>query len=311
MAIGQPKRRIIGVLMLSICAIIWGFAFVAQSNATSTLSAFSFSGMRFVFSFVGLFIVYLIYDALNKKHGYRMIPWSWQTVIGGVLCGVALYFAMLCQQIGIAHTTVGKTSFITTMYIVIVPIAGIAARQKPSAFSVPAILIAVLGFFFMCITEEFSMTLGDALVLMCAGMYSMQILFISIYVKYCDPIRLTLVQFASAATLGIIGMAIVGFPSGIAIKDTIWEILYLGILSGTIGFTMQTAGQKYVSPSVATLIMSMESVVGLVGGIIFLHQIPTPREILGCLLVLVAVLLAQFEVHKTFLEPKKNKYFLQ
>ena len=297
--------------MLSICAIIWGFAFVAQSNATSTLSAASFSGMRFIFSFAGLFIVYLIYEAINKKRGYRTIPWSWQTIIGGVLCGVVLYFAMLCQQLGIAHTTVGKTSFITTMYIVIVPIVGIAARQKPSAFSLPAILIAVLGFFFMCITEKFSVTVGDAFVLMCAAMYSMQILFISIYAKVCDPVRLTLVQFASAAVCGIIGMAIVGFPSGIAIKETIFEILYLGILSGTIGFTMQTAGQKHVSPTVATLIMSMESVVGLVGGIVFLHQIPSPREILGCLLVLVAVVLAQFEVHKTFLEATKNKYFLQ
>ena len=306
-----PRKRIIGVLMLSICAIIWGFAFVAQSNATSTLSAASFSGLRFVFSFAGLFIVYLIYDAINKKRGHYTIPWNLQTILGGAICGIALYFAMLCQQLGIAHTTVGKTSFITTLYIVIVPIVGIAARQKPNAFSAPAILIAVLGFFFMCITEKFNVTVGDALVLMCAAMYSMQILFISIYAKCCDPVRLTLVQFGSSAIIGIIGMAIAGFPSGIAIKETIFEILYLGILSGTIGFTMQTAGQKHVSPTVATLIMSMESVVGLIGGIIFLHQIPSPREILGCLLVLVAVVLAQFETHKTFLESKKNKYFLQ
>lgn len=305
----SSKKNLFGVVILSICALIWGFAFVAQSNATSTLSAAAFSGLRFVFSFVGLAVVYVFYVIFNKKRGISILPWSFQTIVGGVMCGIALYFAMLCQQLGIAHTTVSKTSFITAMYIVIVPLVGVAARQKPSTFSIPAILIAVLGFYFMCITERFKVTVGDALVLMCAGMYSMQILFIGIYVKTCDVVRLTLVQFATTAVMGIIGMAIEGFPSGIAIKNTILEILYLGLLSGTIGFTMQTAGQKHVAPSVATLIMSMEAVVGLVGGVIFLHQIPSPREILGCLLVLFAVVLAQYEIKKTFIEFKKRSYF--
>ena len=307
----NSKKKLFGVLILTLCAFIWGFAFVAQSNAANTLSAVAFSGMRFVFSFVGLSIVYVIYLAVNKKHGVRLLPWSLQTIVGGVLCGIALYFAMLCQQLGIAHTTVSKTSFITAMYIVIVPLVGVAARQKPGTFSIPAIIIAVLGFYFMCITENLKVTVGDALVLMCAAMYSMQILFIGIYVKYCDPVRLTLVQFATTAVMGIIGMAIAGFPSGVSIKDTIIEILYLGILSGTIGFTLQTAGQKHVAPSVATLIMSMEAVVGLVGGVIFLHQIPSPREILGCILVLFAVVLAQYEIKKTFLEFKKKDYFIK
>ena len=305
------KKKVVGIIMLSICALMWGFAFVAQSKASDTLSAFSFSGMRFAFSFAGLSVVYIIYDVLNKKRGYNTIPWSWHTIIGGVLCGVSLYFAMVCQQMGIAFTTVGKTSFITAMYIVFVPIVGIVARQKPSTFSIPAILIAMLGFFFMCITGEFSVTIGDALVLLCAVMYSMQILFIAIYVKVCDPVRLTLVQFATTAVLGIIAMAIEGFPEGIAIKGAIFEILYLGILSGTIGFTMQTAGQKHLAPSTATLIMSMEAVVGLIGGVIILHEEPTAREILGCLLVLFAVVLAQFEIKKTFLEFKNEKYFIR
>ena len=169
----------------------------------------------------------------------------------------------------------------------------------------------MMGFFFMCITGEISVTIGDALVLLCAVMYSMQILFIAIYAKVCDPVRLTLVQFATTAVLGIIGMAIVGFPEGIAIKGAIFEILYLGILSGTIGFTMQTAGQKHLAPSTATLIMSMEAVVGLIGGVIILHEVPTAREILGCLLVLFAVVLAQFEIKKTFLEFKNEKYFIR
>ena len=305
------KNRIMGVMLLSLCSIIWGFAFVAQSNATGTLSAFAFSGMRFVFSFVGFFVVILIYTFMAKRAHYTLIPWSVATILGGIMCGIALYFAMLCQQLGIAYTTVGKTSFITALYIVIVPMIGILSRQKPSVFSVPAIVIAILGFYFMCINSSFRMTMGDALVLMCAGMYSMQILFIALYVKVCDPIRLTFVQFATAAVLGVVGMAITGFPSGMAIGSTIWEILYLGILSGTIGFTMQTIGQKSVAPAVATLIMSMESVVGLVGGIIFLRQIPTVREILGCLLVLFAVVLAQIDFKKTFLKFESNKYFLQ
>ncbi|MBQ9276283.1 MAG: DMT family transporter [Clostridia bacterium] len=310
MAIVSHKNKIIGVALLSLCALIWGFAFVAQSNVTDTLSAFAFCGLRFSFSFAGLAVVAVVYRICNKRFHYQTIPWNLQTIIGGIMCGIALYFAMLCQQIGIEFTSVGKTSFITAMYIVFVPIIGIAARQKPTVFSIPAILIAVLGFYFMCITGKFSVTIGDLLVLMCAGMYSMQILLIGLYVKVCDPIRLTLVQFASAAVVGIIGMAITGMPTGLAIKNSIWEILYLGLLSGTIGFTMQTAGQKSVPSSVATLIMSMEAVVGLVGGVIFLHQIPTAREVLGCMLVLVAVILAQFETHKTFLEFKSRKYFL-
>ncbi len=305
------KYKFIGIAILTLCAFIWGFAFVAQSNVTDTLSAFSFCGMRFVFSFAGLAIVAVFYDVLNKKHHYHALPWSWPTIIGGTVCGIALYFAMLCQQIGIAYTSVGKTSFITALYIVFVPIFGIAARQKPTTFSIPAILIAIVGFYFMCINEEFKVTLGDALVLMCAIMYSLQILLIGFYAKISDPIRLTLIQFASAAVLGIVGMSITGFPTGVAIKNSIVEILYLGILSGAIGFTLQTAGQKRVQSSVATLIMSMESVIGLIGGVIFLHQVPTAREILGCMIVLFAVILAQFEVHKTFLVLSKNKYFIK
>ncbi len=311
MAIVSHKNKIIGVALLSLCALIWGFAFVAQSNVTDTLSAFAFCGLRFSFSFAGLAVVAIIYGICNKRFHYHAIPWNFQTIIGGIVCGIALYFAMLCQQLGIEFTSVGKTSFITAMYIVFVPIIGIAARQKPPVFSIPAILIAVLGFYFMCITGRFSVTIGDLLVLMCAGMYSMQILLIGLYVKVCDPIRLTLVQFASAAVVGIVFMAITGMPTGLAIKNSIWEILYLGLLSGTIGFTMQTAGQKSVPSSVATLIMSMEAVVGLVGGVIFLHQIPTAREVLGCMFVLVAVVLAQFETHKTFLTFRKNSYFLK
>lgn len=311
MAIVPHKNKIIGVALLSLCALIWGFAFVAQSNVTDTISAFAFCGMRFAFSFSGLFVVMVLYDFFNRKSHYHSIPWTWQTVAGGAMCGIALYLAMLCQQMGIEYTSVGKTSFITAMYIVFVPIVGIVARQKPSIYSIPAVIIAVLGFYFMCITGEFKITIGDLLVLMCAGMYSMQILLIGMYVKICDPIRLTLVQFASAAVVGIVIMAITGMPTGLEIKDSIWEILYLGLLSGTVGFTLQTAGQKYVPSSVATLIMSMESVVGLVGGVIFLHQIPTAREVLGCMFVLVAVGLAQFETHKTFIEFKQNKYFLK
>jgi len=310
MATIQPKKRLFGAVMLSLCALIWGFAFVAQSNASEHLSAASFSGMRFIFSFIGLFVIYVVYEALNKKFHYHSIPWSKETLIGGILCGLALYLAMFCQQTGIETTTVSKASFITAMYIVIVPLVGIVARQKPSIYCLPAILIAVLGFYFMCINDSFKLTWGDAFVLACAMMYSMQILFISIYVKECDAIKLTLVQFASAAVIGIIAMAIDGFPSGVSIKSAIWEILYLGILSGTIGFTLQTVGQKCVQPATATLIMSVEAVVGLVGGVIFLSQYPTPREVLGCLLVLFAVILAQQETHRTFLRLSKNKYYL-
>lgn len=305
------KKKIIGVATLTLCAFIWGFAFVAQSSVTDTLSAFAFCGMRFSFSFVGLAIVYVIFDILNRKHHFGVQPWSIPTIVGGVMCGIALYFAMLCQQIGITYTSVGKTSFITALYIVFVPIFGIAARQKPTTFSIPAILIAIVGFYFMCINENLKVTMGDALVLMCAVMYSMQILLIGMYAKICDPIRLTLVQFAAAAVLGVIGMAITGFPTGLAIKNSIVEILYLGLLSGAIGFTLQTTGQKHVEPTVATLIMSMESVIGLIGGVIFLHQVPTAREILGCMVVLFAVVLAQFEIKKTFLVFSKNTYFLK
>ena len=310
MAIVSSKKKIVGIALLTLCAFIWGFAFVAQSSVTDTLSAFAFCGMRFSFSFAGLFVVMVAYDLFNKKFHYRSIPWTWQTVVGGAMCGIALYFAMLSQQMGIEYTSVGKTSFITAMYIVFVPIVGIVARQKPSIYSIPAILIAVLGFYFMCITGEFSITIGDLLVLMCAGMYSMQILLIGMYVRICDPIRLTLVQFATAAVIGVIIMAITGMPSAISIKNSIFEICYLGFLSGAVGFTLQTAGQKSVPSSVATLIMSLEAVVGLVGGVIFLHQIPTAREVLGCMFVLVAVVLAQFETHKRFLTYKSNKYFL-
>lgn len=289
----QKKNSTAGSLMLIVTALIWGLAFSAQRSASASLDAISFNTFRFVFATAVLIPAVLIFDFVKKKKGIKPIGWNKTTVIGGMLCGAILFIANNLQQLGVESTSAGKASFITSIYIVIVPIFGLLAGRKPQPTGWFAVVVAIAGFWMMSITDDFSVTTGDLMVLLCAFMFSFQILFTDIFGENNDAIKFTLVEFATGAVISIPAMAINGFPQPEAIQACILPLLYVGIMSSGVAFTLQTAGQQRTEPAIATLLMSLESVFGLFGGIIILHESSTVKELGGCLLVFVAVFLAE------------------
>lgn len=306
----HKSHNLTGILFCSLCALVWGFAFVAQQSAASDVPTFTFNGLRFSLAVgvIGIFV--LINMLVDKKKGTKRTGWNKSTLIGGALCGLSLFIANNLQQYGIAHTTVGKTGFITALYIVIVPLLNVLLRRRIPTNGKFAIVFAVFGFYIMCINGDSGLTYADAMLLLCAIMFSLQIMFIDVYVDECDPIKLTFVQFVVASLLSLPAMAIEGFPPASAVGQNIIPILYVGIMSAGVGFTFQTIGQKYAPPELATLIMSLESVIAFIGGVAFLHESYSAKEFAGCIIVLLSVFLAQLSVPHTMLKANRSKFFI-
>lgn len=302
------KNSLFGSAMLLICALVWGFALVAQSKGSDHLDAVTFNGFRFMIAAVCIAAFLIVKTFIERKLGRQSVGWNKNTVLGGILCGVALFCACNAQQYGIAFTTVGKASFITAMYIVIVPVLGLLMRRRAGVLCMFAIVVSVIGFYLMCLGENFDLNYGDLMVLLCAVLFSIQILFIDFFGENSDPIRLTLMQFIVAAIISLPAMAIAGFPSPSELESGLIPILYVGLCSTGIGYTLQTIGQKHTEPALATLIMSLESVIGLIAGVIFLRESYTVRELGGCLLVLIGVFTAQFEIPHRFLSFDRRFY---
>lgn len=309
--IKQKSHNLTGILFCSLCALVWGFAFIAQQKASSDVPTFTFNALRFSLAVgvIGIFI--LINMLIDKKKGTTRIGWNKTTFVGGALCGLSLFVANNLQQYGIAHTTVGKTGFITALYIVIVPLLNLLLRRRIPTNGKFAIVLAVLGFYIMCINGDSGLTYADGVLLLCAIMFSLQIMFIDIFVDEVDPLKITFIQFVVASLLSLPAMAIEGFPPVSAIQANIMPILYVGIMSAGVGFTFQTVGQKYAPPELATLIMSLESVIAFIGGVAFLHESYSTKEFVGCIIVLLSVYLAQINIPHTMLKPNYSKYFVE
>lgn len=288
--------------MLIIAALIWGVAFSAQRAASGTLDAISFNGLRFAISAFTLLLVVLVSDFIAKKRGKKPQKFSKGMVASAFFCGFIMFMGNNAQQIGLESTTAGKSGFITALYIVIVPIMGLLAGKKTSSVGFMAVMVAIAGFWTMSVNDDFSITDGDIMVLLCAFIFAFHILFIDIFAGDYDAVKFTFLQFVMAATLSVPAMAINGFPKASDIESVIIPLLYVGIFSSAIAFTLQVAGQQHTEPALATLLMSLESVFGLFGGIIILHESSTPKELAGCLMVFIAVFMAQHQRPTAFME---------
>ncbi len=308
----SKQHTIFGNSMLLLCSLVWGLAFAFQRKATDFINPIAFNGLRFALATAVILVFLVVYELINKKRGLKSIGWNKSTIFGGICCGLALLIASNLQQYGIQYTTAGKASFITALYIVIVPILGLLTGKKPSLLSRFAIPIAISGFWLMCSGGGASFGTGDLFGLLSTGMFAMQILFIDVFGSESDPIKLTLVQFLTCAVVSVPCMAIAGFPTvqSLVNPDTVLSLMYVGIFSAGIGYTLQTIGQKYTEPSVASLIMSLESVIGMVGGVLLLNETHSEFEMLGCVLVFVSVILAQMAVPKKFLQFDKKRYIM-
>ena len=293
-------KKLISPAILLAAAMIWGFAFAAQ-DAASEVGAFTLGFSRSIIAGVFLIAVVIILDRITKNgrvlFSKRGVDINRDEMIGGVICGVILAAASAFQQIGInAGTDGGKAAFITALYVVLVPIYALALKKKAPINVWVSIVIAMVGFYLLCIKENLTMAPSDILVVIAAVIFPIHILTIDRFSPRCDGVRMSMVQFFVAAIVNLIIALIAESPLDFPlVADNILPILFLGIGSSGVAYTLQIIGQKGVNPAVASIILSLESVFGVIGTALFLGQTLSPREYIGCAVVLAAVVLSQIE----------------
>ncbi len=291
------KKQFLGNLLLLLASFVWGIAFVAQTEGMEFVGPFTFQGSRFVIAVIVLIPVMLITDGIKKKQGIY-VPLNKEQKIyhikGGIICGIVLTVAANIQQIALQYTTPGKGGFITAMYILFVPLAGIFLRKKVSLKVWIGVVVAVAGLYFLCINESLTVNKGDLLLLMCAVVFSVHIIVIDKFSPNCDGIRLSIVQFVTAGIISVTIMLIVEKPQMSDLVSAWLPIAYAGALSCAGGYTLQIIGQKYsTNPTVASLLMSLESVFSVLAQMVILSDIPSVREFAGCAMMFGAIVLAQ------------------
>jgi len=286
-----------GNVALLIAAVIWGGGFVAQSAGMDYIGPFTFSAAR---GAVGFFVLIPVLLLLSDGRG-RALPARLSvtriTLVGGIVNGLVLGVADTFQQVGLMMTTAGKAGFITALYMVFTPLLGYFVGHRLTKRIAFCVLLAVIGFYFLCIAESFSLTFGDLLELACAVFFAVHILTIDHFLlKQADSVKMAWVQFASAFFFS--GMLTVLFehPDAAAIWEARIPILYCGVLSSGVAYTLQIVGQKYTDPTIGTLIMSLESVFAVLFGWLVLGEVMTGREGLGCILVFAAIILSQLPI---------------
>lgn len=289
MKINRVRQNVLPVL----AALIWGTAFVAQSMGADYVEPFTFNAARSAIAFVFLLILCLVRRGMQKGI-VESATKSWKDLaVGGLCCGVALTVATNLQQKGLETTTSGKAGFITALYIVIVPIVGIFMKKKAPRTLLISVPLAVAGLYCLCITEDFSVTEGDFYVFLCAICFSAHILVIDHFTQKVDGVELSCAQFLVVTVLSSVGMIVSENPSLEAVGMCIWPILYVGVFSSGVAYTLQILAQKDSNPTVVSLLLSLESVFATLAGAIILHDQMSGKEYLGCVLMLVAVVLAQ------------------
>ncbi len=281
-----------GTVLLFLAAFIWGIAFVAQSVGMDYMGPLSFIGGRFLLGSAVLVPLVVYKRKKNKKENIRPADTK-VTIVGGISCGLALCFASLMQQFGIMHTTVGKAGFITTLYIIIVPIFGVFLKRKVAGKVWISAVIAAAGMYLLCMNEKLTIGKGDGLVFVCAILFSVHILVIDYFSPKADGVELSCLQFLTAGIIGSVGAILFEEPRFSDFIAGIIPLAYAGIMSSGVAYTLQIIGQKDMDPTVASLILSMESVISMLAGWVLLGQALSGRELFGCLLVFGAVILVQ------------------
>lgn len=296
-------------LLLILTALIWGAAFVAQREGGAEVGPYTFNCIR---SLIGAVVLLPVIKLLGKRTSGQISPNAadrkllW---VGGISCGIVLFVASTFQQLGMYYgTTAGKAGFLTACYILIVPLLGLFLGKKCYWNVWVSVLIALCGLYFLCLTNDFTLQRSDGLVLLCAVSFAVHILVIDHFSPLVDGIRLSCIQFFVCGILGLIPM-IYGDMQHSAAGAGLWmealgswdvwlPILYAGVLSCGVGYTLQIIGQDGINPTIASLLMSLESVFSVLAGMILLHETMSSRELLGCGLVFAAVLFAQIPLEK-------------
>ena len=288
-------------LLLLLTAAIWGIAFVAQSEGGNAVGPLTFNATRNIIGALVLIPVIFLMNKINPqpsadsaKDSPQAHPGSTKTLIlGGIACGICLCLASNFQQFGIQYTSVGKAGFLTACYIIIVPILGLFMKKKCSPFIWIAVAMALVGLYLLCITDGFSMGKGDILVLICAVLFSLHILVIDYFSPRADGVKMSCIQFLVCGILTAIPATILEHPQLSSFAGAWGSILYAGVMSCGVAYTLQIIGQKNMNPTVASLILSLESCISVLAGWIILGQRLSTREIIGCVVMFGAIVLAQ------------------
>ena len=309
------KNSLKGASLLFIASFIWGTAFVAQSVGAEHLNAFAFNSIR---NFIGAFTLMpvLLWQICTKKSDMNAVQisdtchnllsqnvksvFTRDLFLGGAICGISLCVASNFQQMGLEQSTVGKSAFITTLYIVLVPILGLFFKKRVSFQVWIGVVLAVIGLYLLCMKDEvFVLTTGDIYLLLSAFFFTIQITAVDYFVPKVNGVALSMMQFLVTATLSAIGMLCTQIPTWENIIQAAFPLFYAGAISCGIAYTLQIIGQKHLSATVASLIMSLESVFAALAGWLILKEVLSTKEFLGCALVFAAVLLTQLPSPKT------------
>lgn len=300
------KAKILGPMMLLLTALLWGIAFVAQSVGTEQAGPLTFNGVRTLIGAVSVLPVALFFRRKNerqlavsktaeeKKNDTKVL------LKAGVACGLVLFGATNLQNLAFEYTDAGKIAFITSLYILFVPVFGLLIlRKKVRGILWPCCAVGLIGMFLLCMGESSQgINKGDLLTLGCSVVFAVHILVVDRYVDRVDPVMMSCIQFFVAGSLTTICAFIFEEPSIAGVRACIGAILYAGICSSAIAYTLQIVGQKYTEATVATLLLSMESVFGAISSAIVLHETMTVREVIGCALMFVAIIVSQLPEKK-------------
>lgn len=299
------NRKMLGNLLLLLTAVIWGTAFVFQRVGMDSIEPITFNAARMWLAAAAIGLVAVLtgkkkdLQAENSGTGFtdtrdKVQERRRNTILGGICCGSFLTAASLFQQMGVVYTTAGKAGFITAMYMLLVPIINFVFFKKKNTWLVwTGVLIGVFGMYLLCIKDGFSLTYGDTLVCICALLFSGHILCCDHFVQLGNPIQISAIQFTTTAMISSIIAWIVEAPSPEKIVSAAIPILYCGIVSGGIGYTLQMIAQKFTDPTIASLLMSLESVFAVIAGAVLLGERMTSRELAGCIVMFAAIVLVQ------------------
>ncbi len=294
----MKSNKVVSNLMLILTALIWGSSFVAQSVGLDYVGPFTFNAVRSLVGGIVLIPVILLMNkskAKDKIEGTEVtkVGFNKTLLIGGTLCGIALFAGSTLQQFGLMYTTAGKSGFITALYIIIVPLLGIFIKKKVPLKVWLCVLIAMVGFYLLSINEGFTINKGDLLTLICSFFFSLHILLIDYYSPRVDGVQMSSIQFFVAGIISLIATFIFEDPQISAILSAWAPILYAGVLSCGVAYTLQVVAQKNTDPVVASLLLSLESVFAVIAGWLVLKQSLSLKEGFGCVLVFVAIVITQ------------------
>lgn len=292
------KQQIKSSLILLLTATIWGVAFVAQSVGVEYIGPFTFNAIRCVLGGLVLIPVILVLKkkketgAENQEKEDKKTLWT-----GGIACGVILCIASNLQQFGIMEASVGKSGFFTALYIVMIPVIGIFIGKRPGIKLWFCVALAVVGMYLLCMKDgSFTIERADIMLLLCALAFSFHILVVDYFSPKVDGVKMSCIQFFVCGVLSAVGMLFTETPDISNIQAAWLPLLYAGLLSCGVGYTLQIVGQKGINPVIASLIMSLESVISALAGWVILGQVLSPKEILGCVLMFVAIIITQIPI---------------